>query len=52
MLFFILALLHTLYAVEKSFASKSYHSGHKKAIIASDSHCSGNILAVITFITY
>jgi hypothetical protein len=33
----------------KVFASKSYHSGHKEAVIASDSHCSGNILAIIAF---
>jgi hypothetical protein len=35
----------------KVFASKSYRSGHKEAVIASDSYCSGNFLAVITFIT-
>jgi hypothetical protein len=36
----------------KVFAAKSYRSGHKEAIIPSDSHCSGNILPVIAFITY
>ncbi len=41
-----------LHAVEKSFASKSYRSGHKQAVIASDSYCSGNILAIIAFIMF
>jgi hypothetical protein len=36
----------------KKLKNKSYRSGHKEAVIASDSYCSGNILAVIAFITY
>jgi hypothetical protein len=35
--------------VGKSFASKSYHSGHKGAVIATYSYRSDNILAVIAF---
>jgi hypothetical protein len=36
----------------KVFACQSYRSGHKEAIIASNSYCSGNILAIIAFIMY